>query len=1091
MPRQPDDVGYPDSTFNMNTYMKIPVTFIVTALSFVQAATLEEDFRMPPVAARPYVWWHWMGPNFSKSGITKDLEAMKASGLGGATIFNLSSAVQESHAPTENNPWPDQTYRSPKYWEALRHAAAEADRLGLEIGLHNTVGYSTTGGPWIDEARGMQHLVSSVTTVRGGAKGPLNLPQPQFSADEGWGKTGRGVSFYQDVAVLAVPAGKQEVAPGEVVDLTGKSAWDAPAGNDWNVYRIGHAATGRPPHPVPDDLLGKVLEADKMSLEQTRHHWESVISPLRGHLGPLLGKSFRHFLIDSYEAGDQDWTPRFRDEFKRRKGYDPLPWLVTLRVGGRTVGDKERTARFQWDYRDVISALYYENGWAPAAEMIHAVGCELQWEPYGGPFDTVEGAALADLPMGEFWTGGKGNIEGVIVAAARAAGRRVIGAEAFTGAPNASRWTETPGKLKLSADGAFGVGVNRLILHHWVHQPFDDSYKPGMGMGWWGTHFSRHQTWAELGKEFYRYLGRCQALLQRGETPADFVSVGGARGQGDVISRRMFLESVNVENGKIALPSGRRYRFVHVSHDGKLEPAMVRRIKELLESGATVVAGKPESSPGLSGYPACDDEVRSLAAELWSKGNPRLFADLDSALRDLAITPSVRVLEGSGEIRIQHRREDGADWFFVANLSGQRVHPKISFAVSGREPELWNPETGTIELATARRINGDATEVDLVLGGGKSVFVMFRSNPVAVAHREFRSLEAVPVQGPWQVRVAEKRITLEKPVSLSESSDPDIRYFSGTSIYQTEFRLGSNPARVRLDLGDVRDLVRVTVNGTDCGIWWHPPYARDVSHALRAGNNTLRLEVCNTWHNRLVGDEQFPPDFEFGTDRGADRGRAIKGYPDWFLSGKTRPQAGRKGFVTWYYHRSDTPLIPSGLLGPVRLVQLEEGVEEDAWLAGIADDFLKGNLAGVEDHCSHTGGGTDASCLFNGTSANGDGGADTRDDGETFRGYGNGDWLVVRFKKPCDIDGLRTISAHSDARASQRFCVKLAYDGEPGKFIKAGDVSRRTEHGESVMDTPLNAKKVVALRLEFADGPLGFCVYREISVTGGDSPKGK
>ncbi len=1016
---------------------------------------------------------------------------MKASGIGGATIFNLSSAVQESHAPTENNPWPDQTYRSPKYWEALRHAAAEADRLGLEIGLHNTVGYSTTGGPWIDEARGMQHLVSSVTTVRGGAKGPLNLPQPQFSADEGWGKTGRRVSFYQDVAVLAVPAGKQEVAPGEVVDLTGRSAWDAPAGNDWNVYRIGHAATGRPPHPVPDDLLGKVLEADKMSLEQTRHHWESVISPLRGHLGPLLGKSFRHFLIDSYEAGDQDWTPRFRDEFKRRKGYDPLPWLVTLRVGGRTVGDKERTARFQWDYRDVISALYYENGWAPAAEMIHAAGCELQWEPYGGPFDTVEGAALADLPMGEFWTGGKGNIEGVIVAAARAAGRRVIGAEAFTGAPNASRWTETPGKLKLSADGAFGVGVNRLILHHWVHQPFDDSYKPGMGMGWWGTHFSRHQTWAELGKEFYRYLGRCQALLQRGETPADYVSVGGARGQGDVISRRMFLESVNVENGKIALPSGRRYRFVHVSHDGKLEPAMVRRIKELLESGATVVAGKPESSPGLSGYPACDDEVRSLAAELWSKGNPRLFADLDSALRDLAITPSARVLEGSGEIRIQHRREDGADWFFVANLSGQRVHPKISFAVSGREPELWNPETGTIELATARRINGDATEVDLVLGGGKSVFVMFRANPVAVAHREFRSLAAVPVQGPWQVRVAEKRITLEKPVSLSESSDPDIRYFSGTAIYQTEFRLGANPARVRLDLGDVRDLVRVTVNGTDCGIWWHPPYARDVSHALRAGNNTLRLEVCNTWHNRLVGDERFPPDFEFGTDRGADRGRAIKGYPDWFLSGKTRPQAGRKGFVTWYYHRSDTPLIPSGLLGPVRLVQLEEGMEEDAWLAGIADDFLKGNLAGVEDHCSHTGGGTDASCLFNGTSANGDGGADTRDDGETFRGYGNGDWLVVRFKKPCDIDGLRTISAHSDARASQRFCVKLAYEGEPGKFIKAGDVSRRTEHGESVMDTPLNAKKVVALRLEFADGPLGFCVYREISVTGGDSPKGK
>ena len=113
------------------------------------------------MTARPYVWWHWLGSNFSKDGITKDLEAMKASVVGGATIFNITSSVMLSHAPTLNNPWPDQTYRSPKYWEALRHAAAEAKRLGLEIGLHNTVGYSTTGGPWIDEERSMQRIVWS------------------------------------------------------------------------------------------------------------------------------------------------------------------------------------------------------------------------------------------------------------------------------------------------------------------------------------------------------------------------------------------------------------------------------------------------------------------------------------------------------------------------------------------------------------------------------------------------------------------------------------------------------------------------------------------------------------------------------------------------------------------------------------------------------------------------------------------------------------------------------------------------------------------------------------------------------------------
>lgn len=168
-----------------------------------------------------------------------------------------------------------------------------------------------------------------------------------------------------------------------------------------------------------------------------------------------------------------------------------------------------------------------------------AVGMDLQFEPYGGPFDTVEGAALADIPMGEFWTGGGGGINGTVVAAARAAGRTVVGAEAFTGLPNRSKWSETPAILKRSADGAYASGANRLILHHWVHQPFDDRYKPGMGMGWWGTHFNRHQTWAKDGVAFYQYLGRCQAMLQAGETPSDFVSVGKSQG-GDVIPWRVF-----------------------------------------------------------------------------------------------------------------------------------------------------------------------------------------------------------------------------------------------------------------------------------------------------------------------------------------------------------------------------------------------------------------------------------------------------------------------------------------------------------------------------------------------------------------------
>ncbi len=966
------------------------------------ASPLEEDFKNPPVTTRPYVWWHWMGSNFSKEGITKDLEAMKASGLGGATIFNITSAVQESHAPTVNNPWPDQTYRSPKYWEAMRHAAEEAERLGLEIGLHNTVGYSTTGGPWISEERGMQRLVWSETPVTGGSATDVVLPAPKFEAVRSWGSSGLKVSFYRDVAVLAVPAATDKpAATKDVLDLTGKLSpdgklrWDAPPGQ-WVVYRFGHAAKGTPPHPVPDELLGKTLEADKMSLEQTRYHWEQVIGQLKQHLGKHLGKSFRHFLIDSYEAGGQTWTPRFREEFQKRKGYDPLPWLVTLgppitgddkKPRARVLDTESDTARFEWDYRDVTNALFNEYGWEPAAEMIRATGSTVQFEPYGGPVDTVFGSALADLPMGEFWTGGDGRINGTIVAAGRAAGRHVIAAEAFTGRPEVSKWTETPAQLKRSADGAFASGVNRMVLHHWVHQPFDDRYQPGMGMGWWGTHFSRHQTWAESGKEFYRYLGRVQAILQRGETPVHHVSVG-SEGGGDLIPPSVFLARLKVEDGKIVLPSGRRYIFINVPHKGALLPEMAREIKRLLAAGATVVSPRPTHSPSLANFPAADTEVKALATELWGdakepvrklgKGTLHARGDVNAALSALKLTPFFAISgANAGQIPVRHRRDGDTDLFFVANMDKAPRSFVLSTLVSDRQPELWDAETGTIMDAPLWRAAGDRTEVNLSLGTHKSVFVVFR-RPVAAKFDPMVAIEApegamitadaqgksvvraasalagtarftsgatcafdltpaapITLDKPWDVTLApklgkESKLHMPALVSLSTLPDPAAKYFSGTATYRCDIDvpvdlLGSG-RRLQLDLGTVRDLVRVTINGRDLGVWWHGPFTRDVTDALKPGKNTLELAVTNTWHNRLVGDENEPVDFQFGTDRGPKMGRAMKGYPDWFLKNQPRPSSGRVGFVIWYYHRADTPLIPSGLLGPVRLVPLAESI---------------------------------------------------------------------------------------------------------------------------------------------------------------------
>ncbi|MBL7969797.1 MAG: hypothetical protein JNK09_22535 [Prolixibacteraceae bacterium] len=989
----------------MNLFFR-PIIFSGLLLIFIPAMAqttskstdqLESRFQNPPTSVKPYVWWHWMGSNFSKSGITKDLEAMKAVGIGGATIFNLSSAVQESHYPTLNNPWPEQTYRSQAYWEAMKHAAAEADRLGLEIGLHNTVGYSTTGGPWIDEERSMQRLVWSDTLVSGGTELTLKLKAPKLVADEGWGKTGRKISFYKDVVVLAVPAEKKEITTTKVLNLTSQFdaakglKWKAPSGK-WTIYRIGHASTGRPPHPVPDDVLGKVLEADKMSAEQSAFHWKSVLDPFKEHLGQYMGKSFKHMLIDSYEAGGQNWTPEFREEFIRRKGYDPIPWLASfsLTVGTgkdskdrRIVGNEDQTARFDWDYRDVIDQLYYENGWNIGKKMLKDARLDLQFEPYGGPFNTPQGVALSDVPMAEFWTAGIGGISPQVPAAARASGKTVVGAEAFTGRPEVSQFTEDPAFLKSSADRVFAQGINRMILHHWVHQPFDDQYQPGMGMGWWGTHFGRHQTWFEPGKAFFTYMARCQALLQYGEQPADYVCVDKLQGQADLISSADFLrQNISVENGKLVLSSGRTYPFI-VFSDSIMLPETAAKIKQLVAAGATVVSPKPVKSPSLKNYPECDLELKKLAAEVWGRGVQNalekgfIFTRLEDALKKTGITPDFQVEKAIAptELKIAHRTSPEADIYFVSNQSEKAQAIAVSFRISGTQPELWQAEDGSISNAPVWNDKDGRTTVSLNLKGIQSVFVVFRKaaakadHLVSVAVNDsntnwkiltgksgspvLRASEAVsaelfyasgkqktvevkpdaPVElsGLWKVSFAPKtdrqfELDFTELIDFSKHSNKSVNYFAGTATYRKKITLdaASLKARTILDLGEMNDIAEVRVNGKSAGVLWYPPYRTDITELLVSGENNLEILVTTNWANRLIGDEQEPADFEWGKDRGEKMGRAMLAYPDWFVKNQPRPSQGRKTFSVWYYYRKDSPLKPAGLVGPVRLVAESE-----------------------------------------------------------------------------------------------------------------------------------------------------------------------
>ncbi|MFM8982086.1 MAG: glycosyl hydrolase, partial [Spartobacteria bacterium] len=294
-------------------------TLLLLALAFtssLHAADFDPQtvFENPPESAKPGVWWHWMGCNVTKEGITRDLEEFKRAGIGSATIFGMADVCTPWAGHIENSPTDGLIAFTDPWWEMVRHAAAEGKRLGIDVGLHNCPGYTSTGGPWITPELAMQQIFQSQTPVEGGVAFDGVLPRPQIDprgdmlfpmVNKETGVLEKPVipgrtSYWKDIAVLAVPA-EGVVAKDQVIDLTGKMeaagrlAWTPPPGK-WVVYRFGHTTMGALTQPNQWEAMG--LECDKMSGEAVAFHLRHVIGELKKHLGPLVGTGLRHMLLD-------------------------------------------------------------------------------------------------------------------------------------------------------------------------------------------------------------------------------------------------------------------------------------------------------------------------------------------------------------------------------------------------------------------------------------------------------------------------------------------------------------------------------------------------------------------------------------------------------------------------------------------------------------------------------------------------------------------------------------------------------------------------------------------------------------------------
>jgi hypothetical protein len=708
------------------------------------------------------------------------------------------------------------------------------------------------------------------------------------------------------------------IKPANVIDLTarlkpdGRLDWTPPPGT-WIVLRLGYSLIGTENHPASP--AGTGLEVDKLSAARVHDYIETYLGLYQQAVGPeLMGRrGIREMVNDSWEAGAQNWTEDMLAEFQRRRGYDARPWLPVLT--GRVVGSAHDSDAFLFDFRRTLGEMLADNHYGVLSQALHDRGMARYGESHesGRAFigDGMEVKKSADVPMSATWAenppgSGPTNYDADVRESASVAhlyGQNLVAAESFTTAGNPFGYS--PALLKPTADRMMANGLNRFVMHTSVHQP-NDTPGPGLTLAVFGQWFTRKETWAEDARAWTDYLARSSALLQQGRFVADVavlypedrnltelyadrlpdVPAGYAY---DFVNADAALHLLKAEDGRLVAPSGASYRVLVVDPRARrMSLTLLRKLHDFADAGVRIVGQPPEAPASLGDDPV---EFAKLAKATFSPGASTLAPVLAAA-----VAPEMDD-HGAG-LRFVHRRLADGEIYFVANPEDAPKSLAASFRVQGHPAEIWRADTGEIAPA-AYRSEGQRTAVELKLAAHDAVFVVFRGQgPTERTLPPATTATLATLTGGWRIQfpadqVKQAAYALPALTSWTESADPEVRYFSGTACYSTTFQApaaGRSGGRTMLDLGAVKEVADVSLNGQHVGVAWKAPYRVEVGPALKPGANQLQVCVANLWPNRLIGDKQ--------------------------------PGATPRAFTSYNPYPADAPLRPSGLLGPVTLLQV-------------------------------------------------------------------------------------------------------------------------------------------------------------------------
>ena len=655
-------------------------------------------------------------------------------------------------------------------------------------------------------------------------------------------------------------------------------------------------------------------------------------------------------LGDSYETGSQNWSGTVPETFLSLHGYDIIPWLLTFT--GRIIGSPEETDRFYRDLRVTFVRLIADNYYGEMRRLCNANGMRFVVEPGGtGNFSMLEVGYATDEAWLEFWTRpgtGQAPVGAAVATIAHTLGRtEVVSAEAFTSEPMADAWRLHPRALRPYADMAFVGGTNRMVYHASAHQAVEGAQ---ITYGRWGVNFNRSNTWWPLSLPFHEYVARCGGMLQAGKPTADLLilaeeaapTIGGgtvgafAGYEADFCGpSRLFLEGVQVKAGQLELASGTRYHLLAIGSDNRrVSPELAEKIADLVEAGMPLFGQEFEGAAGRANPEQATQRVQAAVKRIWQSGHPHVFTSgtPGEALTALGVQPAFRKLGGNPPRVFAIQRSLGEErLFFLSSAEDEPVKLTAQFAATAPAIELWNPVTLERQAAPARAVAGGGTNVEIALPARGSIFLMFLDAPTVTASPADEPTASAPliIPGPWKVSFppqhgAPASIEMQELTDLAQHPDDGVKYFSGVATYSTAFDVAEPNPQSSIEIENVEVIAEVILNGTSLGYIWAQPFRVPCGDALKPGRNELTVRVANNWVNRMIGDAHLPEDADYVKDpwpvlKDKERGWMLEQWPEWLLKGEPRPTQ-RISLPTYRYWLKTDPLLPSGLIGPVRLI---------------------------------------------------------------------------------------------------------------------------------------------------------------------------